>query len=207
MMACPESNRRGIAMAMDVLELQLASALQRLATLQRRAASDGDQGKLLDRSLQELSTALEEVRVIQEQLIEVRVKLEGSQLELAKERERYWQLFDRMPEPYVVTDATSVITEVNRAAAQLFNVSQRFLVGKAMSVFICEERGRFLSDISLLAAEERSRQFTFKLRPRERAPVEVAATVEGSGGILRWVLRLAGSVAAAPDGALTVARR
>jgi PAS domain S-box-containing protein len=189
MIPCPESNRRGVTMPIDVLELQLASALQRFATLQRRSSSDRDQKKLLDRSLQELSTSLEEVRVAQEQLIELRLKLEASQADLARERERYWHLFDRMPEPYVVTDAKSVITEVNRAAAQLFNVSQRFLVGKAMSVFICEERGRFLTDISLLASEERSSHLTFKLRPRERAPVEVAATVEGGAGGLRWVLR------------------
>ena len=178
-------------MAIDVLELQLASALQRFATLQRRAASDRDQSKLLGRALQELGTALEQVRVAQEQLIEGRQRLEAAQAELARERERYWQLFDQMPQPYVVTDPSSVITEVNRAAAQLFNVSQRFLVGKAMSVFVCEERGRFLSDISRLASEGRSSELAFKLRPRERAPVDVRATVGGDAAGLRWVLRLA----------------
>ena len=176
-------------MAIDVLELQLASALQRFATLQRRATADRDQGKLLDRTLQELGTALEEMRVAQEQLVEGRHKLEAAQAELTRERERYWQLFDEMPQAYVVTDPNSIITEVNRAAAQLFNVSQRFLVGKAMSVFVCEERGRFLNDISRFAVEGRSGELTFKLRPRERAPLDVIATVGGDPGSLRWVLR------------------
>ena len=59
-------------MAIDVLELQLVSALQRFAALQRRAESDRDQPKLLARTLEELEGALEEVRVAQEQLIEGR---------------------------------------------------------------------------------------------------------------------------------------
>jgi two-component system, OmpR family, sensor histidine kinase VicK len=176
-------------MAIDVLELQLASALQRFATLQRRAASDRDQVKLLSRSLQELSTALEELRVAQEQLVEGRQHLEATQAELIRERERYWRLFDEMPQPYVVTEPSSVITAVNRAGAELFNVSQRFLVGKAMSVFVCEDRTQFLAEISRLALEGRNGELTLKLRPRERAPLDVVATVAADAQGLRWILR------------------
>jgi two-component system sensor histidine kinase VicK len=185
-------------MAIDVLELQLASAMQRFSTLQRRASSDRDQAKLLGRSLQELGTTLEELRVAQEQLIEGRQRLEAVQAELVRERERYWQLFEEMPQAYVVTEPSSVITEVNRAAAQLFNVSQRFLVGKALSVFVCEERSRFLADISRLAAEGRSSELGFKLRPRERAPVDVIATVGADTKGLRWVIRTGAAEEKAP---------
>jgi len=176
-------------MAIDVLELQLVSALQRFATLQRRAASDRDHAKLLGRSLQELEGALEEVRVAQEQLLESRDRLEAAQAELLRERERYWQLFDDMPQAYVITEANSIITEVNRAGAQLFNVSQRFLVGKAMSVFVCEDRTRFLAEIAQMSADGRSGQLSFRLRPRERAPVDVIANVGADAHGLRWVLR------------------
>jgi two-component system, OmpR family, sensor histidine kinase VicK len=179
-------------MALDVLELQLASAMQRYATLQRRATSDRDQSKLLGRSLQELGTTLEELRVAQEQLIEGRQRLEAAHADLLRERERYWQLFEEMPQAYVVTEPSSVITEVNRAGAQLFNVSQRFLIGKAMSVFVCEDRGRFLADIALFAAEGRSGELAFRLRPRERAPLDVVATVGADPNGLRWVVRPAG---------------
>ena len=176
-------------MAIDVLELQLVSALQRLANLQRRAASDRDHEKLLERTLQELEGALEEVRVAQEQLVEGRHRLETAQAEVTKERQRYWRLFDEMPQPYLVTEPNSVITEVNRAAAQLFNVSQRFLVGKAMSVFVCEDRSRFLTEISEMSADGRSGELSFRLRPRERAPLDVVATVGADPSALRWILR------------------
>jgi PAS domain-containing protein len=176
-------------MAIDVLELQLVSALQRFANLQRRAGSDRDHEKLLERVLQELESALEEVRVAQDQLVEGRHRLEAAQAEVTKERQRYWRLFDEMPQPYLVTEPNSVITEVNRAAAQLFNVSQRFLVGKAMSVFVCEDRDRFLTAISDMSAGARSGELSFKLRPRERAPLDVVAAVGADASGLRWVLR------------------
>lgn len=176
-------------MGIDVLELQLASALQRFATLQRRAASDRDHARLLGRSLEELEAALEELRVAQEQLVEGRQQLEAAQAQLIRERERYVQLFDEMPQAYVVTEPSSVITEVNRAGAQLFNVSQRFLVGKSMSVFVCEDRTRFMSEISRFASDGLSGEIAFKLRPRERAPLDVVATVGADPTGLRWVLR------------------
>ena len=185
-------------MAIDVLELQLVSALQRFATLQRRVSSDRDHAKLLGRALQELEGALEEIRVAQEQLVDGRQRLEAAHVELIRERERYWQLFDQMPQAYVVTESSSVITEVNRAAAQLFNVSQRFLVGKALSVFVCEDRARFLSDISKLATDGRVGELTFKLRPRERAPLEVVATVGADLTGLRWVIRPAADAVIEP---------
>jgi PAS domain-containing protein len=173
----------------DALELQLASALQRLHTLERRAETQADNRGLLTRSLAELSTALEEVRVAQEQIIENRRRLEDLQAELSAQAAKYWQLFDEMPEPYLVTRPDTVIVEVNRAAAELLNVSQRFLAGKALSVFVCEDRGRFLNESGRVATERGSADLNLKLRPRERAPLTVSARVRGDGSTLRWIFR------------------
>jgi PAS domain-containing protein len=163
--------------------------MQRFNTLKRRAESPKEPATLLARSLEELSTALEEVRVAHEQIIENRARIEQLQEELRQQAARYWQLFDEIPQPYVVTRPDSTILEVNKAASALFNVSQRFLVGKTLSVFVCEERGRFLNDIARFASEGRSGELSFKLRPRERAPLDVTATVGGDLAGLRWVLR------------------
>jgi PAS domain S-box-containing protein len=172
----------------DALELQLASAAQRFQALQRRAANAREPVALLTRTLAELSTALEEMRVAQEQLIESRSRAEQLQEELRLQSERYWQLFDEIPQPYVVTKTDSTIVEVNKAAAELFNVSQRFLVGKTLSVFVCEDRSGFLNRISGAAAQGAPLQFEFKLRPRERAPQLVSARVKGDEHSLRWLL-------------------
>jgi PAS domain S-box-containing protein len=175
--------------ALDSLELQLASALQRFVTLQRKAEGQREPSTLLAKTLAELGTALEEVRVAQEQLIESRTRMEHLQVELQAQYEKYWQLFDTMPEAYVVTKPDSTIVEVNKVAAQLLNVSQRFLIGKPLSVFVCEERAQFLSACGRTAADASTLELSVKLRPRERAPVSVQTRVSGDSTGLRWVLR------------------
>ena len=176
-------------MPIDAIEMQLAAALQRFSTLQRRAEGSRDSGAILTKTFAELSSALEEVRVTQEQLIDQRTRMEQMQQELQRQYQRYWQLFDEMPSAYVVTSADTRITEVNKAAAQLFNVSQRFLVNKVLSVFVCEDRAQFLQVAASLATDGGERELAVKLRPRERAPLIVKADVAGEAGSLRWIIR------------------
>jgi len=180
-------------MALDGLELQLASAVQRFNTLQRRAEAPRDPGVLLTKTLAELGTALEEVRVAQEQLIESRERMEQLQVELRRNYEKYWQLFDEMPDVYLVTRPDTTILEANRAAAQFFNVSQRFLIGKTLSIFVCEDRARFLVASDSAAAADAPMELTLRVRPRERAPMPVSARVSGDASGLRWILRQAGN--------------
>lgn len=176
-------------MSLDSLELQLAGALTRFTTLQRRADTDGVTSSLLSRTLTELEKALEELRVAQEQLVENRDRIEQMQAELTQQYERYRSLFDEMPDAYVITEPDTRITDANKAAAELLNVSQRFLVGKALSVFVCENRVRFLQEATRAAEVAGTSEFAVRIRPRERAPLEVAARVTSGTGTLRWVVR------------------
>ncbi len=176
-------------MALDALEVQLAAAVQRYNNLQRRADGHRDSAVLLGKTLAELGTALEEVRVAQEELVQSRTRMEQLQVELRQQYEKYWQLFDAMPEAYVVSKPNSTILEVNKAAAELFNVSQRFLVGKTLSVFVCEDRDRFLLASERAANDRTPFDLTIRLRPREKAPLQVHARVSGDDGSVRWVFR------------------
>ena len=175
--------------SVDSLELQLASAQQRLATLRRRASAESAESKLLPRALKEAENLLEELRVAQEQLVEARQRLEDVQAELTRQYEKYWELFDEMPDAYVVTKLDSSIIEANRAAAELFNVSQRFLIGKPLSVFVCRDRSGFLKILESMGDQTRPTELPFRLRPRERAPLDVAATVRADGASIRWIVR------------------
>lgn len=133
------------------------------------------------------------LRVDQEYLIAQREELEQTRAELRAEREKYAQLFDAAPDPYVVTDTDLRVVAANRAAAELFNISQRFLSGKPLSVFISRDRGRFLANAARLAMAADSALWTFNLRPRERAPLNVEARVvthvTREGLELHWLLR------------------
>jgi len=177
------------AVPVNALEMQLVSAVQRFNTLQRRADEGRNPQALISKTLAELGTALEELRVTQEQLIESRLRMEQLQGTVAQQYERYRLLFDEMPDAYLVTNANAAILEVNKAGAELFNVSRRFLVGKTMSVFVCEDRARFIAVCETTATESGSLDLQLRIRPRERAPVEVSARVSAENGSLRWVLR------------------
>ena len=181
-------------MAVDPLELRLVSALQRFQTLQRQAQSHRDKGPVLTRALEELHTAVEELRLAEERLLDQRRRIEQLQAELRDQQAKYWELLDEMPDPCLVTEADTTILEVNRAAVDLLNVSQRYLVGKPLSVFVCEDRARILDESGRLARKQDSAELHLKVRPRERAPLALRARVRGDGARLRWILR-----ASAPD--------
>ena len=186
-------------MAIDALQVQLTSAIQRFNALQRRIGADSESGppKLVTRMVKELENALEEVRVAQEQLIDNHRRMEELQLDLNRQYTKYWKLFDEMPQAYLVTREDSVIMEVNRAASVLFNVSQRFLVGKTLSVFVGDDRAEFLAETSRVAQAGGPIDMNFRLRPRERAAVQVRARVAADDGALRWVIVPVDAVSAA----------
>lgn len=176
-------------MPIDSPELQLAAALQRLSALQRRAAANREPAAVLAKALSELGTALEQLRAAQQQLIESRNQMEELQRQLRQQTDRYWELFDAVSEAYIITRSDSTITEVNKAAARLLNVSQRFLTGKPLSVFVCENRSEFLASASRAASEGQAVEITLRLRPRERAPLTVRGSVSGHRDSVRWILR------------------
>jgi PAS domain S-box-containing protein len=175
----------------NTIRVQLAAALRKLATLQRQVELQPD--RLVQEAIDELRRALEDLRRAEEQLGAEREQVEAARAELLAEREKYTQLFDAAPEPYLVTDARLTILGANRAASELFNISQRFLAGKALSIFISKDRPRFLSDAARLASTGESTRWSFGIRPRERASLSVAARVvthaTEEGLELHWVLR------------------
>jgi PAS domain S-box-containing protein len=176
-------------MAVDPLELRLVSALERYDALQRRASTHGDSSALTQRALTELGTTLETVRAAQEQLVACRRRVTALQAELEAERAKYWRLFNEVPEAYVIARADTTILDVNRAGAELFNVSQRFLVGKALSIFVCEDRPHLLEASVRVAQHGEPEDLKLKIRPRERAPLAIDARVRGDNGSVQWILR------------------
>ena len=176
-------------MGLDSLELQLASALQRYNNLQRRAEGHREPSPFVIKLLAELGSALQELRVAHEQLRENRARIQQLQAELHRQYDKYGQLFDEMPGACVVTTPDSTILETNKAAVQMLNVSQRFLLGKTLSVFVCEERPQFLAACAHASAGGPASDVTLKLRPRERAPISATARVTGGDNTVRWVIR------------------
>lgn len=144
----------------------------------------------------ELETALEELRSAEEELLQQHEELTSAYEALEVERQRYQDLFEFAPDGYLVTDPRGIIREANHAAATLFNLSQQFLLGKPLALFVtAEERGAFRSELSRLSQVDRVQEWEVHLQPHKGAPVDadITATVihDRTGKLvgLRWLLR------------------
>lgn len=113
------------------------------------------------------------------------------------ERQYYKELFELAPDGYLVTDARGVIQEGNRAAANLLNVSQEFLVGKPLVVFVAETQRRlFQSKLTRrLRQSTPVQEWDVLLQPCDDEPINATLRVtvirnqEGKPVALGWLLR------------------
>src|SRR5215212_6591998 len=129
--------------SIENLTLQTATAIGRLADLERSHGNLNEPSGVTKAALQELSTALEELQVANEQL---QIHLE----ELSQMREDFGaarvardELADALPIAVVWTDERGVIDQVNDAAAALFGAVRHQLVGQPLSAFVVEEQVLF----------------------------------------------------------------
>jgi PAS domain S-box-containing protein len=190
----------------DPFSRELRSARDRIAELQRRSGTEPTPGGgLLPEALAELDLAIEELSVTGEELRSQTDELASARLALEGQRERYRELFESAPIPYLVTDPAGRVREANRAAGALLGVEQRFLAGKPLAAYVADgDRWGFRSTLSRLARGEEGRLADRPLRFRRRdgEVVAVAVTVEpvldrdGRPASLRWLLRLEPEAAA-----------
>ncbi|MBM0743984.1 PAS domain S-box protein [Phormidium sp. CLA17] len=139
--------------------------------------------------LEELQTSEEEVRAQSEALIQAYQTIEI-------ERQRYQDLFEFAPDGYLVTDRAGKIQEANQVMAQMLKVSQEFLVGKPLLMFI-EQGDRFKFHIKLdeLRLIDKIQNWEVRLRSKFCLPFDAALTVSAVCDFtdelinLRWAVR------------------
>jgi PAS domain-containing protein len=85
-------------------------------------------------------------------------------------------LFEEMPVPCVETDASGIIFNANRAAATMLNTSVKHL-GARLLMHFAEDRDRFGQLLRGLSLDGSRHSSSLVIRPRERAPMHVEATV------------------------------
>ena len=178
--------------------------VKHLETIDQRAAelyknignAPTEQPRLALSYIEALANALEELRVVEEEVCEHNEELHQARQQLEDERRRYQDLFDFAPDGYLVTDIHGKIHEANRAAAELLNVSQKHLAGKILTNFVPEEQRRVFRSLLLqLRVIDRIQEWeiclTARNKPRFEAAITVAAVrdAEGKAIGLRWLIR------------------
>jgi PAS domain-containing protein len=108
----------------------LFSSVKEVRELLQRKLADGS-----SQAHSELAAGLEEIEALWEEL---RTRAD----ELAGERQRYSEFFEYAPDAYLITDPHGVVSEANRAAAELLGVAARAIAGKPLVSFVPEEGRR-----------------------------------------------------------------
>src|SRR5262249_50388013 len=143
--------------------------------------------EVLQRSLEDLSIAEEELRQQHEELLETHRTLEVVRM-------HYETLFALAPEGYLVTNTMGVIQEANHTAAILLGVSPEELVGKPLVLFIGQDdRKTFHTQLSCLITQGRTQVWETRLQPRLGPPfpaditMAISQSVQGRQATLLWL--------------------
>ena len=153
-------------------------------------------GDVLDpEDIDELSAAVEQLRLAEIELRQQNVELAEAGDQLEAERVRYRDLFDMAPDAYLITNAQGVICEANKASGALLRMERKFLIGTPLQVFIsADERQAFRAKV-LHANINHQTEWRLKIQPRDGDTIHVAAAVvpiaepRGRWLGLRWSLR------------------
>jgi len=150
----------------------------------------------LARAIQELQSALGELRVIEEQLRFQHDELMMARRDCQLQRSRYRQLLDFIPDACFVTDAAGRVREANPAAADALNVDRESIAGRPLAEFVVEDqRSEFLRRIAELRGRERIERWQVEFkpcgdRPSFRASVNVSVVREGKRAVgVQWLMR------------------
>ncbi len=163
-----------------------------------RLGTDGacDPASVFDQVSSALGDSMEELRVAEEELRRQSDELLDWREAVEAERHRYRELFEFVPDAYLVTDPCGLIREANQSAGELLGVPAHFLRGKPLANFLpMEDRSAFRGGIhKLLLAGRRSE---WPARFQARTGGAVAATInaeavrdrEGQPVGIRWMIR------------------
>jgi PAS domain S-box-containing protein len=153
---------------------------------------------VLEDAVEQLHVTLEELRMAESELSQQNDQLTILNNALELERQQYEDLFEFAPDAYLLTDENGIIYDANRAAAELFDTSKKYLKGKPLILFIDKENHpSFFSELRKLGQLYSRKRVSFetRLRPRNKQPFEAAVTIGfarggwGDFARLRWLIR------------------
>lgn len=179
----------------SLLSQRIEKIHERLTQLYQNITSSSPAPELLPTALLELGIVSEALQLAMNELLEQSEKLNLFQDKVNVERQRYQELFELLPDGYLVTDAAYVIQEANSAAAQLFNIQQQFLIGKSLTALVLsDDRSNFQTKMSQISQRSRIDMSIRFQRYHEgffnaAVIVNVAHSRQSTSSNLCWLLR------------------
>src|SRR5208337_2934485 len=94
---------------------------------------------VLDKAIQEFSTAFNELQGIIRELASQEEQKTAADIENKSQEHHYRELFTDAPGGYLVTDTEATIQECNQAAADMLGMHKDFLLGKRLNIFVIQK--------------------------------------------------------------------
>jgi PAS domain S-box-containing protein len=184
----PKSNFNEFRSRVNAIRQQAEAALSVIG-IEPLPAAVVELFESLQVSLEELEVADAELHLQNSYLIE-------SQAALQATKHRYQDLFEFMPEGYVVTDIKGTIKEANLAATLMLNVTRKHIIGYPIVTFVAEqERRLFRAKLEQHRKQGNLMEWELRLKRREQtdfpASLHLVASriLEGEPSVLLWFLR------------------
>ena len=154
------------------------------------------QEDLVVETFEQLSLSIKELNVAEEELQQQNEELIRYQEKLAKEHQRYQELFDFAPDGYVITDTYGKIIEANLAASQLLAIDKNKLAGKLIIAFVPQEkRTEFRKQLRYLYENKQIKDWELDLQNYSKTlfNCEINSSIindkNGNCIGMRWLLR------------------
>src|SRR5687767_6965155 len=165
-----DSSREDSMNTIESLNIRTTAARSRLTELERRLEKSTVQGPVVKPALKELSAAIEELQVANEQLTQHANELSATRHDAQEMAARHEEFIDLLPLPCIWTDEHGAVEQANEATAALLNVAARRLAGKPLSLFVAD-RPAFFDALSVLRSDRsQTVDLQVQIRPRERRP-------------------------------------
>ncbi len=169
----------------STLMMRADAARKRLTRLEaQHDASPRRSADAMRIALRELNDILEELHTATEQLQMAMDDVAMARQQAVAFEERYYQLQEGLPFPFILTNESGCVDEANSLAADLLNVARRYLLGKPLLLFTLD-RGQYFHMLEEVR-EKGSSAGHLTLRPREQKPRQVTVGVSALPQQLQW---------------------
>ena len=150
---------------------------------------------LLKGALDDLASAMEELRAAHAEVDAQREALEKAYHDVQREHRRYVELFENAPDAYVVTDLHGVIEQANLAAAELLQSARDFIVGKPLVLSVHkDDKTAFFQQLNEMDVLEAVKDWELRFQPRKGKPFWASINIakvqvsEREDISLRWLI-------------------
>jgi PAS domain S-box-containing protein len=191
-----------VTMHKDSPQQQIDSMRQRVAALYRNASAAQQPQELLPAAFEELQTALEALQAMNEELLLQQAHVLDTREQMEAEFQAYQDLFVHAPVAYLTTKLNGTIRQANQAAATLFSNTERYLVGRSMTLFVPEgERRPFRERLSEMAYSRQTEVWTAHMQSwrgvafRAMLTTTVDFSPLGRATLIRWIIQKMGAYA------------